>query len=128
MDQRKRLFSVTIKDCRVEAIASTKGGGGQHKNRRHTAIRITHPPSGAVGYSADERDQLQNKRTAFIRMSETKEFKNWLKVRIAQACGQPSVDDQVEEMMRPENLKVEVRSKETGQWTTVGVDGLEHGA
>ena len=61
-------------------------------------------------------------------MAETKEFKSWLRVRIAKACGQPSIEEQVEEMMQPEHLKVEVRSEETGQWTTVGVDGLEPGA
>jgi protein subunit release factor A len=114
---REKLFSVSIKDCRVEEIASTGGGGGQHKNRRHTAIRITHPPSGAVGYSADERDQLRNKRAAFRRMAETKQFQAWNKRVAAELITGKSIEDRVEEALRPENIKMEV--KQDGKWTEV---------
>jgi protein subunit release factor A len=99
---KKLLFSVSIKDCRVEALASTGGAGGQNKNRRHTAIRITHPPSGAVGFSADERDQLQNKRVAWRRMCESEIITG------------KSIEDKVEEAMEPQNLKIEV--KKEGRW------------
>lgn len=114
MANKELLFSVSIKDCKVEAIASTHGGGGQHKNRRHTAIRITHPPSGAVGYSADERDQLQNKRVAWGRLIDSKEFKLWHKLKTAELMTGKSVDQLVEEAMDPRNLKVEV--KVDGKW------------
>lgn len=109
---RQKLFSVSINDCRVECIASTGGAGGQNKNRRHTAVRITHPPSGAVGFSADERDQLQNKRTAFRRMAATKLFQAWTKLYAAQLITGKSLEQRVEESMAPENLKVEVRIAE----------------
>ena len=80
------LFSITVKDFKIEDLTSG-GKGGQHANRSHTAIRITHPPSGAVGYSADERSQTTNKRKAFLRMAETKKFKDWHKLECARRMG-----------------------------------------
>src|SRR3990167_4043954 len=113
--ERKPLFTVTIKDCRVEAIASTGGGGGQNKNRRHTAIRITHIPSGAVGYSADENNQLRNKQDAFRRMGETKAFQVWARLIAAELQTGKSIEQQVEEEMDLKNIKTEVKD-EQGRW------------
>lgn len=109
---RIKLFSVTIDDCDVEEIASTGGAGGQNKNRRHTAIRITHPPSGAKGYSADQRDQLQNKRVAFRRMAESDAFTKWVRLEACRLNTGKTIDQLVEEDMTPENLRVEVRGPE----------------
>ena len=111
-----KLFSVTIKDCREEHIASTGGGGGQNKNRRHTAVRITHPPSGATGYSADEREQGRNRRLAFRRMAETGAFQAWARRIAAELQTGKSIDDQVDEEMDLRNIKVEVRDA-NGRWT-----------
>jgi protein subunit release factor A len=111
---KQKLFSITIDDCRVECIASTGGAGGQNKNRRHTAVRITHPPSGAVGFSADERDQLQNKRVAFRRMAESNAFQLWAKLECHRLSSGKSIAELVEEAMTPENIKFEVRAE--GKW------------
>lgn len=54
------------------------GKGGQNRNKRDTAVRIVHPPSGAVGESQEQRSQLQNKRAAFVRMANHPRFKLWL--------------------------------------------------
>lgn len=111
----KHLFSVTLEDCRVECIASTHGAGGQNRNRRHTAVRITHEDSGAIGYSADERSQLQNKTKAFRRMAEAPSFRAWVRLEAARLAGKPSIDEQVDRWMDQENLLVEVRNSE-GRW------------
>ena len=115
VEKRKPLFSVSIKDCHVECIASTGGGGGQNKNRRHTAVRITHPPSGAVGYSADENNQLRNKQDAFRRMGESKEFQVWARILASELQTGKSIEQQVEEEMDLKNIKTEVKD-EQGRW------------
>ena len=66
--EREKLFSVSIHDCDVQ-LKRGHGKGGQNRNTRDTAVRIVHPPSGAVGESQEERSQLQNKRTAFARLA-----------------------------------------------------------
>lgn len=73
---REHVERVTIKDCVVQTLRGS-GKGGQNRNKRDTAVRITHPPSGAVGYAEDERHQLQNKRLAFRRMAESPAFQRW---------------------------------------------------
>lgn len=112
---RKKLFSVSIKDCRVECIASTGGAGGQNKNRRHTAVRITHVPSGAVGFSADERDQLRNKQMAFRRLGLSPAFRAWARSVAAEIATGKTLDERVDEEMTPDKIKVEVRVN--GKWT-----------
>ena len=112
---RQKLFSVSIKDCRVECIASTGGAGGQNKNRRHTAVRIVHEPSGAVGFSADERDQLRNKRAAFRRMAESPSFRAWTRLVASELVTGKSIEQQVEEEMAPERLKIDVKD-DKGRW------------
>jgi len=112
---KRLLFSVGIDECRVDALASTSGAGGQNRNRRHTAIRVTHPPSGAVGYSADERSQLQNKVAAFTRMAESPAFKTWHRVETARRRGEKSVEELVEESLRSDLLRFEVQN-ERQQW------------
>jgi protein subunit release factor B len=71
---RTRVLSVTIHDCEVQHFRSG-GKGGQNQNKRDTGTRVIHHPSGARGESREERSQLQNKRAAFLRMIETKQFK-----------------------------------------------------
>ena len=40
------------------------GAGGQHRNKRDTAVQLRHLPSGIVVRCEAERSQLQNKETA----------------------------------------------------------------
>lgn len=108
---RQKLFSVNLKDCRVETMRSSKGAGGQHRDKTSNAVRITHEPSGAVGFSQDDRKMPTNKKVAFKRMVESKEFQQWCRI---QASGMRPIDEVVDEQMREENLKVEYR--DTGKW------------
>ena len=119
--KREKLFSVAIGDCRVECIASTGGAGGQNKNRRHTAVRITHEPSGAVGFSADERDQLRNKQVAFRRLATSSAFQAWCRRVAAEIITGKTIDQKVDEAMEPKNIRVEVRNGE-GLWVAAEVD------
>lgn len=72
------LFSVTIKDCKVDTFRAG-GKGGQAQNKLETGVRITHIASGAVGEARDGRSQHTNKRNAFFRMARSRIFQDWLK-------------------------------------------------
>lgn len=104
---KKPLFSVGIEDCRVDTF-SVGGNGGSGKDTSNTGVHITHIASGAVGKSTESRSQLVNKRTAFHRMGESKEFRVWARTHAMRLAGMPPVDEQVDEAMRPEHIKVEV--------------------
>lgn len=110
MKEKRLLFSVTAKDCDWDTM--TAGGkGGQHQNRKRTAVRCTHKASGAVGEARDSREQIDNRRAAFKRMSETKKFQNWLRVEAARRMGQRSPEEIVDDLMHPSNLRVEYRTE-----------------
>jgi len=47
-------------------------------------------------------------------MAETTVFKNWAKLEVAKRTGQKSIEQQVEEAMEPQHLRVEVYND--GHW------------
>lgn len=117
---REILFSVTLDDCDVQTFRSG-GKGGQNVNKRDTGVRIVHRASGAVGKSTDERSQLQNKKTAFRRMTEDPRFKFWVHEERRRIETGKTLEQRVAESMVPENIKTEV--KVDGKWTeTVELD------
>ncbi len=102
------LFSVTAKDCRWDYFRGS-GKGGQKRNKTESGCRCTHIASGAVGVSDDTRSQHKNKRTAFVRMTETAKFKAWHKRECARHTGELlKIEDAVDQAMRPWNLKEEI--------------------
>lgn len=111
---REKLFSVTLADCDVQTKRG-HGKGGQNRNTRDTAVRIVHRASGAVGESQEERSQHQNKVTAFRRMTGTGKFKAWLNREIWIRQGLPTPEQEVEKMMQPQNIRVDVKD-ERGRW------------
>lgn len=104
---KKLLFSVTKKDFDIQTFRCG-GKGGQNVNKRETGVRIIHRASGAIGESREERNQLQNKKIAFKRLLETKEWKTWHKIQTAAMIkGITDVEKKVDELMKEENIKVE---------------------
>lgn len=110
------LFSVTIRDCELQTFRAG-GKGGQKQNKTESGVRIVHRESGAVGECREERSQWQNKQKAFRRMAETEKFRKWLKIRIAKQLGEKSVEEVVDEMMQPQNIRID-RRDQAGQWET----------
>ena len=112
--KKQHLFSLTRNDFEWEYRRGS-GKGGQKRNKTSNAVRVTHRPSGAVGNAEDGRSQLQNRKLAFKRLSETKEFKNWIKIEAARKAGMlHDIEEAVEKAMHPKNLRIE--AKEDGKW------------
>lgn len=123
---RERLFSVSKNDFRFQDTKGS-GNGGQARNKTSSAIRCTHPPSGAVGYSEASRSQAENKREAWHKCVESDKFKAWIKVESARLTGEldrreREVERRVDEAMRPENLTIEVAGE--GGWIPATADDL----
>ena len=60
---KKSEIKIKPDDLRIDFYRAS-GPGGQYVNKRETAVRITHLPSGIVVTSQTERNQLKNKENA----------------------------------------------------------------
>lgn len=120
---REKLFSVSIKDCRVDTFRSG-GKGGQNQNKVESGVRVVHKPSGAVGEARDSRDQLQNKRSAFTRMASTPQFNAWVRLKAAELSTGKTLDQRVEEMLDPKLIKLEGKD-EHGRWVPLKDDDVQ---
>ena len=96
---KELLFSVTAKDCEWNYTKGT-GAGGQKRNKTSSAVHCLHPPSGARGYSEASRSQHDNKKDAFLKMTQTKEFKDWLHIEGLKMSGRMAqIESEVERQM-----------------------------
>lgn len=106
--EKQLIFSVTRDQFDIQFMRGS-GPGGQNRNKRDTACRICHPASGAIGSAQEHRTQLQNKKAAFKRLTETSKFQAWLKLQTGRSI---VADDEirrlVDEWMKPVNLLIEV--------------------
>lgn len=110
--KKNLLFSVTSKDC-VFSTYKGSGAGGQKKNKTSSAVRCLHVESGAVGECEEFREQSQNKKQAFIKMTKTTEFQKYMELRIRRETGQLAV---IEEKIEKEMKKIKIEIKEDGKW------------
>ena len=100
------------------------GNGGQNVNKRDTAVRFTHPASGAVGQSQDQRSQLQNKQTALRRLAEDPRFKAWVAQVSAGVKTDKEIQQEVKESLaNPKNVKTEIKAGK--RWVEVDPTELE---
>jgi len=114
-EKKELLFSITRKDFEVQTFASG-GPGGQHQNKTESGVRIIHKESGSVGESRTSRSQHDNKKLAINRLIESKKFKIWLNRKVHETISKKTIEQKVEESMKPENLKIETRDDSTNTW------------
>jgi len=60
---KKSQIKINPKEFRIDVYRSS-GPGGQYVNKRDSAVRVTHVPTGIVTTSQQERTQLANRETA----------------------------------------------------------------
>ena len=67
----KKRFStdraVLEDECEISFFRAS-GPGGQHRNKRDTAVRLHHRVSGIIVEASDSRSQSQNREAAFERL------------------------------------------------------------
>lgn len=112
---KELVFSVTASDCDWSYYVGP-GNGGQKKQKTKSGVICTHKASGAQARCHEARMQLQNKKHAFVKMTETLEFKTWHKLETARRMHDPeteTIEETVDRQMR--SVKVEIQD-ENGKW------------
>lgn len=117
---KELLFSITKKDFEVQTFRAG-GKGGQHQNKTDSGVRIIHNESGARGECRNHRHQFMNKREALKRLTDSKEFKLWLNRKSLEVIEGKRLEEKVEDMMSPENLKLEVKD-DKNRWCEKHID------
>ena len=113
---KEHIFSLSKKDFTVQTFRSG-GKGGQHQNKTDSGVRIIHNESGAVGESREDKSQFRNKSIAFKRLVKNPKFKIWLNRKVYEIMDKKTIEEKVDEALKPENLKVEFA--EDGKWEEV---------
>jgi protein subunit release factor B len=109
----RKGFTLTKDDFRIEYYSGS-GAGGQYRNKHMNCCRVIHDASGSVGTSQEHRDQPSNRETAFKRCVNSPVFKAWSHRKLEEIEAGGSVEEWVEEQLRPENLAFE--TKVGGKW------------
>lgn len=112
--KKEKIFSLKKDDFEIQTFKSG-GKGGQHQNKTDSGVRIIHKETGISSESRSEKSQHQNKKIAFKKLTENPKFKVWLNKKVYEIEKGKTTEQLVDEMMKPENLKVEVKDKD-GKW------------
>lgn len=114
MSKKELLFSVTKKDLTL-SFFSGKGAGGQHRNRHKNCVRLLHNASGVKVVGQSHKEKQSNIREAFKNLVKHPKFKVWHNMKVHEAVSGKRLEKKVEEMMNPENLKIEGKG-DCGGW------------
>lgn len=103
---RQLLFSVGMKDFEMQTF-SVGGPGGGGKDTSNSGVRLTHPPSGAVGEGRSARSNTHNRKEAFKHLIATIKFKSWHKTECARRMGQTLIKTPEQIMVYVDELIVQ---------------------
>lgn len=104
--KKELLFSVTKKDLNITYFSGT-GGGGQHRNKHQNCVRMKHADSGASVTGQSNKERKSNIKEAFLNLVGHPKFKMWQTRKAMEVIEGKTLEKKVEDMMQPENLKVE---------------------
>lgn len=105
---KELLFSVTRDDLEIDYFSGT-GAGGQHRNKHQNCVRMYHPDSGVRTTGQSNRDRKSNEREAFRGLVDHPKFKLWHSQKTMELITGETIEEKVQKMMKPENLKIENR-------------------
>ncbi len=100
-EPKKGKIKINPADIRLETCKSS-GPGGQYVNKRETAVRIVHEPTGIVVTSQNERSLQQNKETA-LSVLEAKLLEKEQRERLEKL--EKERKDQIGSAMRAEKIR-----------------------
>ena len=67
-EEKDRALERLLAECDVTTFRAS-GPGGQHRNRRESAVRLVHRPTGIVVVAAERRSQHVNRAVALDRLA-----------------------------------------------------------
>lgn len=114
---KKLLFTIDKNDFEINYF-SGKGSGGQHRNKHKNCIRLKHKDSGAMSTGQSSKSRRQNLKEALHNIVENGKFKMWHSQKVREVIDGITIEEKVDEMLKPENLKIEGRD-ENGKWKLI---------
>ena len=115
MKEKRVEFRVTKKDFELSWFSGT-GSGGQHRNKHMNCCRLKHKHTGIIKTGQSSKDRNVNKREALQAMINDPRFMSYCNMKLKEIETGVSIEEEVEKMMQPENIKVEI--KVDGEWRT----------
>lgn len=117
MKKRTLVRSWSKKDFRIDFFRGS-GAGGQHRNKRDTACRITDIETGLSSESQEQRSKEQNKKVAFQKLAAKLMDHHYPKIPKERA----PVTERVRTYHEPRNIVTDHRTTKSYPWPEV-MDG-----
>ncbi len=99
-----------IRNIKIEYYRS-RGPGGQRKNKKETAVRIRHIPTGITVIATESRSQVRNRQLALERLRERLERRKKKKKPRIPTRISASVKEQILKMKRLRSEKKRLRQR-----------------
>ena len=113
---KEHLFSVTKKDFKIDRFSGT-GSGGQHRNKHQNCVRLHHKDSGVIVTGQSNKSYKANLKEAFENLLKHPKWKIWFNIKVYETKTNKTIEQRVEEMMNPDNIKIE--HKMNGKWEEI---------